>query len=207
MKIYDITQTIETNMYVYKEKPEKRPTIQQTRYIEDGGIRESRISLDVHTGTHLDAPMHMLSDGKPIESIPLEALITNCRVLDFTDITGGIEVDDLNDKNIRVGEVLLLKTRNSFEDYFNESFIYLASSAAEYLADIGIKGVCTDGLGIERSQPGHITHRILFEADVFILEGLRLKDIRPGYYQLIALPLKLKGVDAAPVRAVLIDHT
>ena len=205
MKIHDITQTIEANMFVYKDKGEKRPIIQQTRSFEEGGVRESRISLDVHTGTHLDAPMHMLADGKPIESIPLEALITKCRVLDLTHIIDGIEADDLKNKGIGAGDVLLLKTRNSFEAYFNEAFIYLAASGAEYLAEVGIKGVCTDGLGIERAQPDHVTHQILFEAGIYILEGLRLKDIQPGPYQLIALPLKVKGVDAAPVRAVLIE--
>ena len=205
MKIHDITQTIEANMFVYKDKGEKRPIIQQTRSFEDGGVRESRISLDVHTGTHLDAPMHMLADGKPIESIPLEALITKCRVVDLTHIIDGIEADDLKNKGIGAGDVLLLKTRNSFEAYFNEAFIYLAASGAEYLAEVGIKGVCTDGLGIERAQPDHVTHQILFEAGIYILEGLRLKDIQPGPYQLIALPLKVKGVDAAPVRAVLIE--
>ncbi len=205
MKIHDISQTIEANMFVYKDKREKRPIIQQTRVFKDGGVQESRISLDVHTGTHLDAPMHMLAGGKPIESIPLEALITKCRVLDLTHITGGIEADDLKNRDIGAGEVLLLKTKNSFEENFNEAFIYLAASGAKYLADVGIKGVCTDGLGIERAQPDHATHQILFEAGIYILEGVRLKAIQPGHYQLIALPLKVKGLDGAPVRAVLIE--
>ncbi len=206
MKIYDITQTIEANMFVYKDKHEKRPIIERTREYEEGGVRESRISLDVHTGTHLDAPMHILSDGKPIESIPLDSLITKCRVIDLTDIASGIEADDLKDKSIKPGEVLLFKTRNSFEFFFNKAFIYLAASGAKYIADIGIKGIGTDGLGIERAQPGHTTHHILFDADIFIIEGLRLRDVRPGHYQLIALPLKVKGLDAAPVRAVLIEE-
>lgn len=204
--IYDISQAIHENMFVYKNKPEKKPVFQMTRAHKDGGVQESKVTLDVHTGTHLDAPRHMIKDGATIESMPLDGLIGPCRVLDLTAVENGISRKDLEKFDIQAGEVLLFKTKNSNIDDFSLDFIYLDTSGADLLAEIGIKGVGTDGLGIERSQPDHSTHHRLFEADIFIIEGLRLKEIKEGAYQLIALPLKLQGLDAAPLRAVLMDE-
>jgi arylformamidase len=206
MIIYDITQTIDEHMTVYKNKPEKRPIIQVTRTHDIGGVRESSVTMDVHTGTHLDAPLHMQVDGDTIDTMPLEDLITRCKVFDFTHLKHSISKDDLDHHKIEQGDVLIFKTRNSFEDFFNPEFIYLDESGAKYLTSIGIKGVGTDGLGIERAQPGHPTHHTLFNAGVYVLEGLTLKDVPVGEYELIALPLKLKGLDASPVRAVLIER-
>jgi arylformamidase len=203
LKIYDITQTIDVTMTVYKDKPEKRPDIKINRTHDHGGVMESTISLDVHTGTHLDAPLHMLKDGQTIDLMPLEPLITPCKVLDLTHVTEGITEEDLKKYTLEPNDVLLFKTRNSFENFFNPEFIYLTHSGAEWLAAHHIKGVGTDALGIERSQPGHPTHRTLFAANIYVLEGLALADIEPGDYELIALPLKLKGLEASPVRAVL----
>lgn len=205
MRIYDITQTIEESMIVYKNKPEKRPVFQVTRDHALGGVRESSITLDVHTGTHLDAPLHMKVNGETIDKMPLSQLITRCKVLDFLYLERGIEASDLAGHDLKMGDVVLFKTRNSTEDFFNPDFIYLTESGAKYLVDLGIRGIGTDGLGIERAQPGHPTHHLLFKAGVYILEGLALKDVAAGDYQLIALPLKLKGLDAAPVRAILIE--
>lgn len=203
MKIYDITQTISATMTVYKDKPEKRPDIKVNRLHVQGGVMESTITLDVHTGTHLDAPLHMLENGQTIDTMPLEPLITPCKVIDLTHVEDGITEEDLKMHPIESGDVLLFKTRNSFENFFNPNFIYLTEQGAQWLASLGVKGVGTDALGIERSQPGHPTHRTLFGAGIYVLEGLALADIEPGSYELIALPLKLKGLEASPVRAVL----
>ncbi len=190
-------------MTVYKDKPEKRPDIKIMRTHDQGGVMESTISLDVHTGTHLDAPLHMLAEGQTIDAMPLEPLITPCKVLDLTHVVDGITADHLKAHSIEKGDVLLFKTRNSFENFFNPDFIYLTLDGATWLSQLEIKGVGTDALGIERSQPGHPTHRALFGASIYVLEGLSLAHIEPGDYELIALPLKLKGLEASPVRAVL----
>ena len=205
MKIYDITQTIEEDMIVYKNNPEKKPVFSITRYHEFGGVRESSVTMDVHTGTHLDAPLHMFPNGETIESISLSSLITECRVLDLSSLNRGIEAYDLRPYNIQNNEVILFKTKNSSENFFNPDFIYLTEDGASYLINCGVKGIGIDGLGIERSQPGHPTHKKLFTKGIYILEGLALKDVLEGSYQLIALPLKLKGLDAAPIRAILIE--
>ncbi|TXK89605.1 cyclase family protein, partial [Parageobacillus sp. SY1] len=103
-------------------------------------------------------------------------------------------------------DFVLFKTKNSLEDAFNFEFIYVAEDAARYLADKKVRGVGIDALGIERSQPGHPTHKTLFSAGVIVIEGLRLKDVPEGSYFMVAAPLKLVGTDAAPARVILFEN-
>ncbi|GLG02754.1 cyclase [Alicyclobacillus hesperidum subsp. aegles] len=204
-KFYDISMLIHADMQVYKNKDEKRPQFETTSDFTTGSAHETRLHLDAHTGTHIDAELHMVPNGKTIEAIGLEKLIRSCRVIDLTSVTGGISKADLEPHNPQAGEFLLFKTRNSFEETFNFEFIYLAADGAEYLASIGVGGVGIDGLGVERAQPNHETHVSLLSKDIVILEGLRLKDVPAGRYFMVALPLKLTGIDAAPARVVLFE--
>lgn len=202
MKIYDVTAPIFEGMPVYKNKPEKQPKLET---VTNGHVTESRLSLDVHTGTHIDAPLHMMNEGKTFETIPLDQLIRPAKVLDLTGASEKITKGDLDGLQIQQGDFILLKTKNSFDEEFNFEFIYVAEDAAEYLAKIGISGVGIDGLGIERAQEGHPTHRALMSHDIIIMEGLRLKDVEAGEYFMAAAPLKLQGTDASPARVILIE--
>lgn len=204
MKIYDISMMITEEMQVYKNKEVKKPVIETTQDFRSGSAHESKIHLDVHTGTHLDAPLHMIEGGETIESIPLDDLVGTARVLDLTSVEGGIGKLDLVPHGIQSGEWLLLKTRNSFSETFDFEFVYLKADGAEYLKDMQIKGIGIDGLGIERDQPDHETHKILFEQRISIVEGLRLKEVTAGTYFMVIAPLKLSGIDGAPARAFLI---
>ncbi len=205
--LYDISMPIEMSMQVYKNKAEKRPLFETTSDFTTGSAHESRIHLDVHTGTHIDAPLHMIPQGETIESIGLERLVTRCRVLDLTKVTQAISRKDLEAFAIQSGDFLLCKTKNSFSEEFVMDFIYVAEDAATWLADIGIAGIGIDALGIERAQPEHTTHKAFFEKEIIILEGLRLREVPQGEYQLIALPIALVGLDAAPARAILLPLT
>lgn len=202
--LYDISMTVHEGMPVYNNKAEKKPVISVRQDFSKAKTYESNLSLDLHTGTHLDAPLHIFPDGARIESIPLERLFMPCRLLDFTHLKEKITEDDLRNKGIVPGDFILLKTKNSWAEEFDPEFVYLEQSGAAYLAKQKIKGVGIDALGIERGQPDHETHKLLFQADIVILEGLRLKEVPEGSYTLYALPLKLRGVEAAPVRAVLL---
>ena len=204
MIIYDISMTIEKEMGVYKNIEGKRPVIKFDRKIPKDSINESSMCMNLHTGTHIDAPYHVDDMGATIDAIDLKKLITKCRVLDLTKIVGGITKDDLMCKNIRRGEFLLLKTKNSFTEEFEPDFIFVEKSGAEYLAEKEIIGVAIDSFGIERAQPDHETHKTLFNKGVIIIEGVRLKEIEEAEYLMCALPLKIKGVDGAPARIVLI---
>lgn len=203
MKVYDITQSIFEGMTVYKNKPEKQPKLTPAT---NGYVTESRIELDVHTGTHIDAPLHMVTGGDTFETISLDRLVRPCKVLDLTEVEDRITKADIEDLGIQKGEFILFKTKNSFEDDFNFEFVFLAQDGAEYLSQLGIDGIGIDALGVERSQEGHPTHKTLFKHEVIVIEGLRLKDIEPGRYFMVAAPLKLTGTDASPARVLLIEE-
>ncbi|HHW48596.1 MAG TPA: cyclase family protein [Clostridiaceae bacterium] len=206
MKIYDISMSIHSGMPVYKNSAEKIPVLKVTRDFTSGNVFESKITLDMHTGTHLDAPLHVIEDGKTVESIDLFKVITKCKVIDMTHIATKITRADLEPVNINSGDFVLFKTRNSYTDKFEDNFVYLDESGAQYLREKGIKGVGIDSLGIERNQPGHPTHKLLLGSDIVILEGLRLAEIDEGEYFLIAMPLKIDRAEACPVRAILLEE-
>ncbi|MFC7440913.1 cyclase family protein [Laceyella putida] len=205
MKMYDVSMSIVEGMQVYKNKEAKQPRISVVQDFDTAPCRESRMDMDVHCGTHVDSPLHMLPDGGTMETIPLERLVGPCRVLDLTHVTDGIARADLEKFNIQPGEFLLLKTKNSYKEEFDFEFIFLAKDGAEYLAEKGINGVGIDALGIERSQAGHPTHKTLFLADVIIMEGLRLKEVPEGSYFMVAAPIKLVDTEAAPARVILLE--
>lgn len=202
-RLYDITWPIHPQMPVYKNRIEQAPRIEIVRDYE-AGARESRITIHLHTGTHLDAPMHVDREGKSVERLSLLPLIGPCRVLDLTGIEERIEAKDLTGQSIAAGEFILLKTRNSVAGTASERFVYLEASGARYLAQVQVRGIGIDALGIERNQPGHPSHKLLLQEGIAVLEGLYLGEVAPGCYFLVALPLKIIGTEAAPLRAVLI---
>ncbi|MGI6284329.1 Kynurenine formamidase [Moorella humiferrea] len=204
--IYDISMPVYYGMPVYKNRAEKQPQVEVTRNYEEG-VRETRWLLDSHTGTHIDAPAHVFAGGMTIDGLDLSLLIGSCRVLDLTAAKERISAAALEGQDIRPGDFILFKTKNSWETGNESSFVYLDAGAAVYLVKKGVRGVGLDALGIERDQPGHPAHRILLENGVIIIEGLRLKDIPAGVYQMVALPLLLKGAEAAPARVVLCAWT
>ena len=203
-KIIDISMEISEEMTVYKNREENRPKIEVTRDFKNSDAYETTMTVGMHTGTHLDRPLHMIEEGETMDSLTPDRLVVPCQVLDMTAVEEGITKEDLEGKKIPRDHFILLKTKNSFEEHFNFSFVYLAASGAEFLKAQGIIGVGIDALGIEREQPEKNTHKILLEKDIMILEGLRLKDAEEGAYLLIAPPLKIKGAEAAPVRALLV---
>lgn len=206
MKIYDISMEIAEGMGVWKNKAEKKPKINITRTLKDGA-NESKLEIDSHTGTHADSYFHMLAKGATIEKIPLSKFIGSCIVIDFTKVKNKITIKDLkNNKKIIIAknDIVLLKTRNKALKKFNKNFTYLDKTGAKYLASKKIKLVGTDNLGIERDQPEHETHKILFQKNIPVIEGLELSKIKPGRYFFIGLPLKIKNGEASPMRAVLV---
>lgn len=202
MKMYDVTGTIHEGMTVYKDKPEKQPKFNQ---VTNGYVTETRLEIDVHTGTHIDAPLHMVVDGDTFETISMDDLVGQSKVFDLTEVEDGISKKDLESFDIQKGDFVLLKTKNSFEETFNFDFIYLKQDGAEYLSEIGVRGVGIDTLGIERSQEGHPTHKTLFANNIIIIEGLRLKEIEQGEYFMVAAPLKIVGTDGSPARVLLFE--
>jgi arylformamidase len=204
-RIYDISMTIEETMQVWKSYEHKKPTITNVQNHSQDKPHESQLNMNVHTGTHVDAPLHMIAGGDTIETIPLERLVGPARVLDLTHLKGFITKDDLVPFSIQRGERLLFKTSSSYSEEYDVEFVFLREDGARYLAEIGVGLVATDALGIERAQPEYPTHRTLMRNGIIIVEGLRLKEVEAGNYTLVIAPLKLTGIDAAPARAFLMD--
>jgi len=203
MKIYDISLEINEDMAVYKNKKDKKPKIIVTRKLKDGA-NESKLIIESHTGTHADAFFHMLSKGKTMEKISINKFVGSCVVIDFTKIKNKITIKNFQKKKIIKNDIVLLKTRKILLKKFDKNYTYLDKTGAKFLAGKKIKCVGVDNLGIERNQPGHETHKILFQKNIPIVEGLELSKIIPGRYFFIGLPLKVKDGDASPIRAMLV---
>ena len=206
MRIYDVSMTIHKDVMVWKDKPEKKPILEVVSDFEYAPAYETKLTMNLHTGTHMDFPLHMIKDGQNSDQLDLNKLITVVKVYDLSHLSDSIQEDDIKDFNIKTNDFVLFKTRNSFEDTFNNKFVYLGESAASFLANQHIKGVGVDGLGVERDQEGHPTHKLLFNSNAIIIEGLRLKDIQQGIYMMYALPVKIKGVEALPLSIILIEE-
>ena len=206
MKIIDISWPITPGMTEYKDRDSVQLT--QLKSCAVDGVADSALAMHSHTGTHIDAPAHFIEHGRTIDQIPLERLVGRCRVLDLIHGVDCIQAHDLEPFDLQPDEIILCKTRNSFSSPdapFDYNFIYLAQSAARHCAARGIATIGIDYLGIERNQPGHLTHRTLLSAGIVIIEGLRLAHVQESSYDLYCLPLAVHGLDAAPARTILID--
>ncbi|MEY3431800.1 MAG: hypothetical protein RIS53_698 [Bacillota bacterium] len=203
MKYYDISLPIHTGMMVYKNKPEKQPIFETQDHLSKGGSFETTIKVNLHTGTHIDFPKHMQLNGSTSTNFNPEKLITKVRVIDCGQTTM-IDAKFLKLQQLKAHEFILLKTLSSESVNFLPSFPYLSAEGAAYCVQSKIVGIGIDSLGIERDQVHHETHHTLMNAGIIILEGLRLKGIQAGSYQMVALPLSIANVDALPVRALLV---
>lgn len=205
-KVIDVSWPINKNTVEYKNKGEL--SFRSTKDIQVDGVQQTHASLDMHTGTHIDAPAHFAKNGSTVDQISFDSLISDCKVFDLTHVEEKIIASDLQKLEIKTNDIVLFKTKNSALPglgQFEPNFVYLDKTAAQYLASKNIKTVGIDYLGIERAQPEHETHKILFQANITIIEGLRLGQVLAGSYFLICLPVKFEGVEAALSRAVLLD--
>ena len=166
------------------------------------------MNCDSHIGTHLDAPLHFVENGEPVDQISLEHLIGPCQV---AYLPGLKEISDRSLAQLRLPKGtkrLLLRTDNSKlwnrnDKKFKEDFACLNSEAARWIVHNGIVLVGIDYLSIGSPEDGVETHKILLKSQVVVLEGLNLSKVNPGIYELICLPLKLTGAEGAPARVVL----
>jgi len=198
-RIYDITRPLAPGCIVYPG--DIVPGFAQ----EDHGnylITEIRISS--HSGTHIDAPSHYLEMGASVDQIPLTHLMGWCRVIDLTHVQGEIKKSDLEEK-IRGAKKVLLKTSFSERNEFVEDYPSFGIEAAEFLAARRIHCVGTDAPSIEEYKCNGSVHRTLLSAGMVIIEMLDLWRIPEGDYWMIALPLRLSGLDGSPCRVLLFE--
>lgn len=173
------------------------------------GFTLSVYSMGAHSGTHIDAPMHFVLNGAPIDRVPLEPLIGPARVIDIPDGVQAIDAAELGRHDWKGVPRVLFRTRSSLRGWmssstFHHDFAYVAPDAAQLLADAGVRLVGVDYISAEQfGAPAPMTHRILLGKGIPIVEGLSLERVSAGDYDLIVLPIKVGGHDGAPARAIL----
>ncbi|HEV3471507.1 MAG TPA: cyclase family protein [Pyrinomonadaceae bacterium] len=169
------------------------------------------LHLGAHTGTHVDAPAHFIEGAPGLASLPLDALVGEARVVEIPAEAEAVEEAHVGPGVLGGATRVLFKTRNSalWEDprgRFREDFAYIEPAAARALVAAGVRLVGFDYLSVERFGSADFpTHLALLSAGVVIVEGLDLRAVGAGTYELLCLPLKLAAGagDGAPARAVL----
>jgi arylformamidase len=167
----------------------------------------TRIDMGAHTGTHIDAPIHFVPGGAGSETIAIDAVVGPAWVVDAREQRGPITADDLARMAIPPAETrILFRTSNSLlweQPGFQTGFVGLDASASEVLAGRPTTLVGIDYLSIAPFGDPTPTHVALLSAGVVVLEGLDLRAVEPGPYELLCLPLRIVGSDGAPARALL----
>ncbi len=208
MKIYDVTFPISERAPIYEGDP--KVEIETANAIADGApANVSHICCGVHTATHVDAPNHFIEGGKRVHELDLAKLIGRCLVVEIDESAMSIQATHV--ENLTNVERVLFKTRNSNfwnepEKGFRSDFTYIEPEAAQILVAKGVKLVGIDYLSVEKfGSIDFMTHITLLENEVVIIEGLDLREVSGGEYELICLPLKYIGGagDGAPARTVL----
>ena len=204
MKIYDVTVPLSKELVVYPGDPHVKIN-RRTKVNEDNAkYNLSRYSFSSHAGTHVDPPFHLIEGGVTVDNLPLELLMGRARVVEVTAPI--IDETVLEEFDFTVDARVLFKTRNSYlwsQKTFVKDYVYITPGAAGALVNDGIKVVGIDYLSVDKFDAEPATHAVLLGAGTIIIEGLDLREVEPGDYELICLPLKVKDGDGAPARVVL----
>jgi kynurenine formamidase len=224
--VIDISTSISPFTKIFPGDPE--PVIESICTLEDKGCVVSRLSFGSHTGTHVDAPSHILSNGISVDKLKLESLMGKALILDYSSLEGSLTADILEKafQDARVSEdisILLLKTKNysrkqkgsedinyQNHDYVGEKFdsTYLDESAASWIVGKKFKTIGIDSFSIDSFHSKILSaHRILLSGNVNIVECLELSLVDVGVYFFLCLPLKIEDCDGAPARALLIPYS
>jgi len=204
-KFYDISPLINSQIAVF---PGDVPyTRTQSMGFPDNHLTLSSINTTLHVGAHVDAPLHYQEHGESIENRDLSYYFGRCQVI-VVDLPARacIQVKDVQSVDI-VAERILFKT-NSFNDpcQWHNNFNGISPELIDYLATKSVKLVGLDTPSVDLSDSKDLPcHHNIYRHKMAILEGVLLTKVPEGIYTLIALPLKLQGADASPVRAVLLD--
>lgn len=206
---YDISVPIKQGMNYLPIDP-VAPKIYRFSDVELGAkVTMSMIEIISHTGTHIDTPLHFIPGGSTVSDMPLDSTVGPARVIEIED-QATIKVSELQKHNIKKGERILCKTRNSPEAYesprFIEDYVYLDSDAAVFLAEkeIVLFGLDCITIGDIKNEESVVkTHQTLLSAGIYILESCALGHVPAGEYELLCLPLLMYHGDAGPCRAIL----
>jgi arylformamidase len=208
MKIYDVTIAVSETVPTFPGDPKVQ--IDLCSAIANGeAANVSELRFGAHTGTHVDAPNHFIEGTRHVSELDLNKLVGNCLVVELGENEMSVEPGHV--EHLENVERVLFKTRNSVfwnepEKGFREDFTYISPAAAKVLVEKGIKLVGIDYLSVEKFGAGSFdTHLTLLEKEVVIIEGLDLREIPAGEYEITCLPLKFTGGgdDGSPARTIL----
>ena len=210
--IIDLSVPLENDMPVYPGDP--TPDFKATRTLEEHGVLVTKMQLGTHTGSHMDAPLHFIEGGESIDELDLKKIVTEAIVLDLSnkEMGSAITIEDLEkfSDSIRKGDGVLLFTGTSKlwgDESILRNFTYIDPNAARWLVDKKVSIVGIDCLSVEKYKAdASETHKTLLSAGIPLIETLssNLEKIAGERVLLIALPLKIKGRDAAPARVIAI---
>ncbi len=202
----DISVPVRDGMVCWPGDPP--PRIEQKLAMPRGdSMNLSFATMGLHTGTHMDAPLHFVDGAASIDRMPFAATVGRARVIEIRDQVS-VKAAEIEPYGLKRGERVLFKTRNSQRDWpsreFFQDYVGVSLDGARMLAACGVQTIGIDYLSVGVfGAEGEETHRVLLGAGIWIIEGLDLSKIQPGEYELICLPLRVIGAEGAPARAIL----
>lgn len=204
----DISYQMDEELLIYPGDPK----FQMNRVVEIGEnafCNVSNLTMGTHTGTHLDAPLHFVKDGKDIASMPISQFTGKVEVIDLSEEEDLRIIDDkLLEKLVTTdADILFFKTTNGARfagKNILEEFVTIDLSGAKWLVEHNIKMIGVDYMTIEKAELGKPSaHEILLSNEIIIVESIDLREVARGEYKVYCFPLKLKAGDGSPVRVVL----
>jgi arylformamidase len=211
---HDLTHLIHEDMHVYPG--ELQPEFNPYFTLGKDKVNVTRLTIGSHTGTHIDAPKHFISNAEGIDKVPLDKFVGEAIILDMSrkSIGQGITDIDLNihKEMVKVNDIILLYSGTSKswnkDEKISKNFTYLEPLAAKWIVDHKIKCVGIDSYSMEKyGLTEGLTHKILLSNGIGIIEGLNsnLGKFVGSRMFLVCLPLLLKDIDGSPARAILFD--
>jgi len=209
----DLSHIIHPAMPVYPG--DEPPNFKKVATIEKEGYEETKIKLYSHTGTHIDAPGHMLKHGNFLENIEIDSFFGEAIILNFDKRKNLlINLDSLLQHQDKINKVEFVIIKTGWSTYWGqnqyyENYPHLSKGAAEWLSKFNLKGIGIDAISIDRSDTKNfIVHKTLLAKNIIIIENLtNLDSVKNNYFMLSVLPLKYKNADGSPVRAIAIEDT
>ena len=202
MKVHDVSVTLRPGMVIYPGDPRLKLSLDQS--LDRGDVANvSRLDFGVHTGTHVDAPLHFVAGAPDAAALSLDVLVGEAWVVDATSFEGEVDARlEIPDG----AERILLRTRNSelgllANDDFDDRYVRLNADGARALLARRVRLVGVDYLSVGDEE----VHQLLLGLGVVVVEGLDLAAVEAGRYRLVCLPLKIAGSDGAPARALLVE--
>ncbi len=208
-RLIDCTHIIKTNMPVFPGTD--GPILDPVCTMEEMGFREKKWTMYSHTGTHMDAPAHMLAEGKTLDQLPIESFMGRGFVLDVRECAETeIPLSRVQSVENLLPDIDFLLIQTGWEAYWGkdeyfQDFPALSEEAAEYLMRFELKGIGVDAISIDLMESKTFPiHGILMKSGLVILENLKNLSLLEGVFEFQALPLNVEDADGSPVRAIAI---